>query len=169
MFDWFIDLIVLTWLASAVIRTKRVQKLLGRSDIFFAGDLYMRRWRIGARKWPGLRLHHIVRSDRDRELHDHPFWFVSFILWGSYTEHLADGSVTTYRAPAVLYRTATTLHRLELTKPAWTFVIRGPIKRVWGFQTETGWIPWTQWVDKVDGNHNHVKTPDQMFSAESSI
>lgn len=35
------------------------------------------------------------------------------------------------------------LHRLELTKPAWTLVFTGPRKRDWGFQTpDKGWIKW---------------------------
>lgn len=123
-----------------------IGRLLGRSDIYVEGDLYMRRWRIGPRKWYGVRLHHIVRSDSDREFHDHPFAFVSVILLGGYTEHRPDRSPRRYRPGGVIFRRAEDLHRLELDRPAWTLVIRGPIRRVWGFLADDGWIPWTEHV-----------------------
>jgi hypothetical protein len=44
------------------------------------GD-YMRRW-ILRTPWGTLRLHNILRSDLDRDLHDHPFDFVSIIIGG---------------------------------------------------------------------------------------
>jgi len=36
-------------------------------------------------KWQ-LRLHYILRSDHDRHLHNHPWWYVSIILSGGYWE-----------------------------------------------------------------------------------
>lgn len=48
------------------------------------GD-YMHRW-ILRTPWGTLRLHHILRSDDDRHLHDHPFDFTSFLLTGGYLE-----------------------------------------------------------------------------------
>lgn len=122
----------------------RLQLLFGRSDIYFGGDLYMRRWRIGPRWAPGLRLHHIVRGDADRELHDHPFTFLTIILRGGYWEHLLDGSRRWHGPGSVLLRPAEVLHRLELDRPAWTFVIRGPIRRPWGFLVGESWITWQQ-------------------------
>lgn len=142
--------------------------LFGRSDIYFEGDLYMRRWRIGPKSWPGLRLHHIVRSDRDRELHDHPFWFVSIMLRGSYTEHLHDGTVTTYSAPRILFRSAMTLHRLELESPVWTLVFRGAYRREWGFMTRLGWIPW-QLFTSAKGNVAVEPVSSAPFRAPSSM
>src|SRR6266478_4256458 len=32
-------------------------------------------------------LHHIMRSDYDRAMHDHPWSFKSILLWGGYREH----------------------------------------------------------------------------------
>lgn len=69
------------------------------------GGMYMGRYRIideGTRaskvlqfltrgKYHAIRLHHIMRSDHDRDLHSHPFEYRSFILGGTYTELFEDG------------------------------------------------------------------------------
>ncbi|WP_051378820.1 hypothetical protein [Derxia gummosa] len=38
--------------------------------------------------WPpfGARIHHVLRSDHDRALHDHPWWNLSWVLRGGYWE-----------------------------------------------------------------------------------
>lgn len=129
-----------------------LQRALGRSDIWFGGSLYMRRWRcVNAPRWLGgwgVRLHHIVRGDADRELHDHPFTFLSVVLWGGYLEYRERGPARLYRAGSVLWRRAEALHRLELPGGStWTLVFRGPVRRAWGFQTARGWVGWRDFVD----------------------
>jgi hypothetical protein len=153
-----------------------LQRLLGRDDINFGERVYMRRWLFPPRwlkskfwrRLPGLRIHNIRESDGDRELHDHPFDFVSVVLKGGYWEHTADGKQKFYGPGSILFRKAETLHRLELPmkwslcdsphcpyegrheavthecQDAWTFVLRGPIRRPWGFMTATGWVHWEQ-------------------------
>jgi hypothetical protein len=146
-----------------------IQKhILGRSDIYSGGVLYMRRWRVGPKWFLGLRLHHIVRSDADPELHDHPFSFATLILRGGYTEQLADGTRTRHGPGSVLFRSAEVLHRLDLDKPAWTVVLRGPIRRSWGFMTRIGWMPWQRFVD---AKRVFVPTApiDTQWRAESSL
>ena len=86
-------------------------------------------------------LHHIMRSDAERHLHDHPWSFVSIILRGGYREHTMDGS-RDYKAPAILFRPATWAHKLELQQPAWTLVFATKTVRRWGFLTEKGWCFW---------------------------
>lgn len=108
------------------------------------GVHYMDRYRfLNMPAWLGgwgIRIHHIVSSDLDRELHDHPFDFVSLIICGpGYFEELVDGSVTFYPQFSIVRRRAEDLHRLELTGPVWTIVFRGPRKRRWGFMTTDGW------------------------------
>lgn len=140
-----------------------LQRVLGRSDIVHNGSLYMSRWRFfNAPRWLGgwgLRVHRIVRSDMDRELHDHPFSFLSIILWGGYWElshapkcpssighHEACRLEERYRVGSFVFRRAEHAHRLVLSRPAWTFVIRGPIRKRWGFYTAEGWLPWREWA-----------------------
>lgn len=110
-----------------------IQRLLGRSDIYFNGSLYMRRWRAIHTRWFGIRVHHIVRSDDDREMHDHPFSFVSVILKGGYVEHRPGcrclrapdgghlarvvGTGCRFRRPgSFVFRRAEDLHRLDLKR-----------------------------------------------------
>ena len=58
-------------------------------------SLYLRRFAIFRCPWFGIYLHHIIRSDADACLHDHPWAFVSIILAAGYYEEtpvLADHS-----------------------------------------------------------------------------
>ncbi len=108
-------------------------RLLGRSDIMFDDSVYMRRWRILNTPWFGVRIHHILRSDNDRVMHDHPFSFLSIILWGGYCEwrplyevvpllqlglythcDLMKPVFKWFGPGSILYRRAEALHRLEL-------------------------------------------------------
>ena len=133
-------------------------KLLGRSDIHFNDDIYMRRWRIIHTRYFGIRVHNIMRSDMDVELHDHPFTFVSFILRGGYFEITPDGLRTWYGPGSLVVRSGAALHRLELDRPAWTLVFRGPMTRVWGFLTSSGWVPWSKFVVECNGDdHRRVQ------------
>lgn len=127
-----------------------LQRVLGRSDIYAGSSLYMRRWLVGPKWGPGLRLHHIARGDATPEMHDHPFSFLSFVLWGGYVEHRPDRQPRTVRPWSFVFHRAEDLHRLELDRTAWTFVIRGPIRRTWGFMTAEGWVPWREFVQARD-------------------
>lgn len=82
---------------------------------------YMLRWFLFRSqrfdKLPRLYLHKFLRSDDDRAPHDHPWWFVSIILRGSYTEYswVEDGWVIRRRtAPSIAFRGLNTRHRVEL-------------------------------------------------------
>lgn len=48
---------------------------------------WMVRWSLLECFGWSLKLHHILRSDEDRDLHDHPWSFLSLILRGGYWEH----------------------------------------------------------------------------------
>lgn len=52
------------------------------------GSPYLIRWTLISTPWFRIFLHKILRSDDDRDLHDHPWPFWTFILWGRYTEHV---------------------------------------------------------------------------------
>lgn len=116
---------------------------------------YMVRYKIFRCPWFKVFLHHILRSDEDDELHDHPWNFVSFILWSGYYEILPKWS-RRVRAGAVVRHRAADAHRLVLERPAWTLVIVTGKKRHWGFVTERGWEPYEVFFDRKYGPGNWV-------------
>lgn len=104
---------------------------------------YLIRWTLWERAggWQFL-LHKFVADDHTRELHDHPWWFVTLILWRGYREHLPGGIVKRRWPGMILFRRATHQHSVTLVdgKSAWTCVLTGSKSRTWGF-----------WVDKING------------------
>lgn len=127
-------------------------------DFLIGGDVnpYMRRWWVIPRnRIFNIYLHHFLRSDDDRALHDHPWWNVSLILTGGYSEHtIAAGGVShrvRYEAGNLRFRHARFAHRVELdTGAAWTLFITGPVLREWGFHCPHGWRHWKEFVDQRD-------------------
>lgn len=117
-------------------------------------DPYLLRWEWNT-PWFTVKLHRFLRSDL-APLHDHPWWFLSFILWGGYTEYLArNPSETAYpkkirRWPfSVAFRRATDRHRVDIgdRKNVWTLCLTGPRRREWAFYPMTKWhepirVPW---------------------------
>lgn len=97
--------------------------------------------RIGGR----MAVHVFHRSDFDVH-HDHPFGFVSIILWRGYVEETPEGRARKYPG-MILFRRATHRHRVELIdgKRAITFVVFGPRWREWGFFTSDGWVQWQEY------------------------
>lgn len=92
--------------------------------------------------WFGTYLHHFLRSDNDRHVHDHPWSFITIPLSSGYWEHLPDGSKVWRRRFQPLFRPAEWQHWVEITQPAgvWTFIVRFRKRRNWGFITPAGWV-----------------------------
>jgi hypothetical protein len=125
---------------------------------------YLLRWFLIPRNgWMNIYLHKFLRDDDDRALHDHPWWFVSFMLKGAYLETTPHpnseyGTQTKVRsAPSVAYRPAAARHRVTLfknqdgsAKPCWTIVITGRKAREWGFWCPKGFVPWSEFVEPTD-------------------
>lgn len=121
---------------------------------------YMRRWALILGLF-SVRVHHFYRSDDDRAFHDHPWWFVTLVLKGGYTdvsqcpacegtgffEHRTRLSETPcpecggtgekrdhLAAGSVRHRPALHQHTVR-TYPGgvWTVIVTGPNVRTWGF------------------------------------
>lgn len=128
-------------------------RLLSGKPHFVIGNLhnpYMFRWYLIPRNhWLNIYLHKFLRDDDDRALHDHPWWFISFLIWGRYDEH-TDSALIRRKSPSIAYRPAERRHRIALidNKPAWTIVITGPKSREWGFWCPKGFVPWYQFVKR---------------------
>lgn len=120
------------------------------------GDPYMLRWWVIPRnKYFNIYLHHFLHSDDDRALHDHPWFNVSCILEGEYTEWtIKNGGVnvgTVRKAGQFKFRSPWSAHRVELHNgPVWTLFITGPMMRTWGFHCPKGWRKWQDFVDGRD-------------------
>jgi hypothetical protein len=78
-----------------------------------------------------IRLHHFIASDDDRGFHDHPWWFVTLVLKGSYIDWSPAGQ-DRLGIGSVRYRPAYHKHTV-LTDGVWSLVVTGPKIRAWGF------------------------------------
>lgn len=115
----------------------------------------LRWWIIPRNRFFNVYLHHFLRSDDDRALHDHPWWNVSLLLQGEYTEHtIAAGGVkekAIRREGQFKFRGARFAHCIELhAGPCWTLFVTGPIIREWGFHCPQGWRHWKIFTDSRD-------------------
>lgn len=142
-----------------------LQLISGKPHFIIGGvdDPYMLRWYLIPRNhFLNVYLHKFLRDDEDRALHDHPWWFVSVMLRGCYTEIIAhddDGNGRGFvrSALSVAFRRATHRHRVVLARdanqkpvPCWTLVITGRKRRVWGFWCQQGFVKWTDFVAPSD-------------------
>jgi hypothetical protein len=112
---------------------------------------YMLRWWVIPRnRFFNIYLHHFLRSDDDRALHDHPWWNLSILLRGRYLEHTRD-RIRLRHAGCMVLRRATCAHRIELIDgPVWTLFLTGPKIRSWGFHCPQGWRHWRKFTAADD-------------------
>ena len=117
--------------------------------IGFRDDLYLDRLGIVTTPWFSIKLHRIYRPDRQRDLHDHPWNFVSFILRGSYVEDTPQGQ---RRRRWFNFKRAEDRHSIrEVSRsPVWTLIYTGPKRRSWGFWRGGKFIPWRQYDKLMD-------------------
>lgn len=115
----------------------------------------LRWWVIPRNRFFNVYLHHILRSDDDRALHDHPWLNVSIVLKGGYEEVTPAGA--RWHGPgSIVFRRAVARHRLVLPvrgggiRYCWSLFITGPRIRNWGFHCPQGWVPWQTFVSKTD-------------------
>lgn len=111
------------------------------------GVVHFRRYRLLSTPWLRIYIHKICQSDQDKHMHDHPWSFFSFLLWGSYQEWSAFApnwnSVKEQVFPAysLVRHHRTDAHRIRLLTPhVWSFVVAWGKTYPWGYQTEHGWM-----------------------------
>lgn len=92
----------------------------------------MRRWVLNLGLC-SIRLHHWLASDDDRNYHDHPWSFVTFVLKGGYWDATPD-LLDRLNAPCVAFRRAEHRHTVVIDRHGcWTLLLTGPVRRKWGF------------------------------------
>jgi hypothetical protein len=113
------------------------------------GIVHFRRYRLLQTPWCAVYIHRIMKSDEDKHMHDHPWGFYSFILEGAYKEitclapdfDLNNPKELTYYSGNLAHHTAEDCHKLTLiSSSVLTLVFVYGKRRVWGYQTEQGWI-----------------------------
>lgn len=135
-------------------KTQRWSWKIPREPDFHIGgrvNPYLRRWWVIPRnQYFNIYLHHFLRSDDDRALHDHPWWNLSIILKGQYLEHVP-GKVKLRKRFQIVLRKPTATHRIELISgPVWTLFLTGPRVREWGFHCPQGWRHWKIFTNPED-------------------
>lgn len=80
-----------------------------------------------------IRIHRWISSDDPRHFHDHPWWYFSWVIWGGYTDKNPDGQ-THRKRWSFKFFPAKHQHTVQVDPGgAWTIMITGREKRVWGF------------------------------------
>lgn len=127
----------------------------------------LHRWRLIQTPWFGIYVHFIYREDLDRDPHDHPWTFFSFVLCGGYVEqHWDDARLggtgegylfrswgkrrSMLRAGRSHYFPLSAAHRItQVHGKTITLVLVGRKQRDWGFWTDTGWVNYRDYL-KLD-------------------
>jgi len=108
------------------------------------GYVYLVRWYlIPKNRFLNIYLHLFIRDDWAPELHDHPWFSVSYILRGHYYEQTEKQILDTYQKGDIIFRRPKFSHRIMVPfckKKCWSIFITGPKIREWGFHTDKGWI-----------------------------
>jgi hypothetical protein len=127
------------------------------------GTMYMGRWRVvdegtlGGRilhkltGYKSIRLHHIMRPDHDRDLHNHPFAYRTFIARGWYCEHYEEDGHRSYRG-VWQGNTATgshdKYHRISEVSGGgvWTLFCMTENHETWGFKVNGRFVEATRYL-----------------------
>jgi len=85
--------------------------------------------------WFNIYLHELYAPEWHPDCHDHPWSFITIILWRGYLEQVGT-KLYRRRSGAVLYRPAEFLHNVITPYGrAWSLIFTTPKKREWGFRT----------------------------------
>jgi hypothetical protein len=108
------------------------------------------RWRFEC-PLGSVRVHHWLGSDDQRAWHDHPWWFLTFVVRGGYADCTPSGTEH-LRAPAVRFRSALHQHYVVPEPEAWTILLTGPKVRKWGFWRDGRFTKANKWFFR-EGHH----------------
>lgn len=101
------------------------------------GLLVFKRYRLFESKWFNLYLHKIYSSDVDHP-HNHPWNFVSFVLWGAfyeryYSSYLDEEHKILHQPFSFYFRTKRSFHKNRIIKPVTSLVLTFGKKKDWGY------------------------------------
>lgn len=77
-------------------------------------------------------LHKLSAPEWHPKCHDHPWWFIAFLIWPGYMEMIADKSEHRRWPFSILYRPATFTHNVITPYgTSWSLILAGPKTRDW--------------------------------------
>lgn len=150
---------LIAWVISRKPVTRLLVAYAKRQPYLHLSD-YMHRWWIWnpynhethKAKYPRLkhsaRVHHILREDRARDPHDHPWAMRTIILDGWYIEERDDGLHLRKRGDTASLNHLE-FHNIKQVSPGgvYTLFITGPYMHRWGFRLEDGSkVPYTEYL-----------------------
>lgn len=102
------------------------------------GEVFYR-FTLAKTPWFNLYLHSLSSPNAHAECHDHPWSFVSLVLWPGYDEYHDGGDIFRFwqrKWPGMLlFRPATWKHNVVTPYgTSWSLVLTGPRIREWGFK-----------------------------------
>lgn len=113
------------------------------------GEVHFKRYRLLQTPWFAVYIHQILRSDMDKDMHDHPWSFASIILKGSYREawtahpYFDETKYAIHSPGDVITHHAEDVHQITVLSPSvWTLVFTSGRSRVWGYRLADG-----SWID----------------------
>jgi len=106
-------------------------KIIWRQKLGLETCPYLVRW-VFDFGWFSIRLHHWLKSDDTRNFHDHPWDFVSIVLWGTIIDRTEKGDITRLWLSISKFP-AEHQHCAVINKPCWTLLFCGPERRIWGY------------------------------------
>lgn len=107
-------------------------KLTWAQDLGQVNCPYIRRWILDFGPF-SIRFHHWLSSDDQRNYHDHPSWFITLILKGSYTD-ISPAGRQVMKPGSIVFRPAEYKHTVEVPKTGcWSLLLVGRETRTWGF------------------------------------
>lgn len=105
--------------------------------------------------WLNVYLHQLSAPNWHPACHDHPWGFVTLLLWRGYKERI--GTKEYRRWPGmILFRPATFAHNVITPYgTSWSLIVTGPKSRDWGFKpcehgTGGTTVPYQEYIAKVE-------------------
>lgn len=116
-------------------------------------QVYLKRLRIIQTPLFGLYVHWIYLPDNDRDCHDHPWNFWSFVARGAYAEYVRTDplewpkqSHNVHQRFSLHRMTVEKAHKITYVEPGTiTVLLIGRRTRDWGFWTDKGWVHWREY------------------------
>jgi hypothetical protein len=116
-------------------------------ELATAETALLKRWRIIQTPRFAVFLHKHFKPDPSRDLHDHPYNFWTWILKGDYSEDRDRGRVIVWRRGSLHFMKAEWPHSIRALSrvPTWSLLFVGRRRRIWGFYTDNGWVPYKEY------------------------